>query len=114
MKNNREYCKGLCSERKAKTISKGVVRYQWKQVRDRNEPLDVRVYALAAFRILNVNMKKVSAKIEGKKAGETERRETVAEQDIKQERKEIETMRKEVTVRRRKRPAKRRGFGRRW
>lgn len=114
MKYDREYCKGLCSERKAKTISKGVVRYQWKQARDRNEPLDVRVYALAAFRILNVNMKKVSAKIEGKKAGETERRETVAEQDIKQERQEIETMRKEVTVRRRKRPAKRRGFGRRW
>ena len=47
-----EYFKGLVSEKRVVKIRGGRRITEWKQVRARNEPLDVRVYATAAMEIL--------------------------------------------------------------
>ncbi len=47
-----EYFKGLVSEKRVVKIRGGRRTTEWKQVRARNEPLDVRVYATAAMEIL--------------------------------------------------------------
>ncbi len=59
------YFKGLCSEKKVQKFLKGVSRMEWKKTFTRNEPLDLRVYALAAFRLLNANMKVINKKLNG-------------------------------------------------
>jgi phage terminase large subunit GpA-like protein len=47
-----EFYKGLVSEKRAVKIRAGRRSTEWKQIRARNEPLDVRVYATAAMEIL--------------------------------------------------------------
>jgi phage terminase large subunit GpA-like protein len=47
-----EYFKGLVSEKRVVRIRQGRRTTEWKQIRARNEPLDVRVYATAAMEIL--------------------------------------------------------------
>jgi phage terminase large subunit GpA-like protein len=47
-----EFFKGLVSEKRVPRIRQGRRTMQWKQIRARNEPLDVRVYATAAMEIL--------------------------------------------------------------
>jgi phage terminase large subunit GpA-like protein len=47
-----EYFKGLVSEKRVVKIRAGRRVQEWKQMRARNEPLDVRVYATAAMEIL--------------------------------------------------------------
>ncbi|KMT22997.1 bacteriophage tail assembly protein [Clostridium cylindrosporum DSM 605] len=51
------YFKGLCSEKRVLTHTKGVSSFKWiKKSGRRNEPLDVRNYANAAYEILNPNV----------------------------------------------------------
>ena len=51
------YFKGLTSEIKVVTFSKGQAKIEWKTVGDkRNEPLDIRNYAQAALRIANPDL----------------------------------------------------------
>ncbi len=46
------YFKGLCSEKQVVKERGGRRRREWKQLRERNEPLDCRVYATAAMEML--------------------------------------------------------------
>lgn len=51
-----EYFRQLTAEKIVMKYHKGYARRTWVKIRTRNEALDVRVYAMAAFAILNVNM----------------------------------------------------------
>lgn len=51
-----EYFKSLCSEKKTTKYFKGVATFKWVKKRKRNEGLDLRNYATAAFEILNPNL----------------------------------------------------------
>ena len=51
-----EYFKQLTAEKMVMKYHKGYAKRTWIKTRTRNEALDVRVYAIAAFSILNVNM----------------------------------------------------------
>lgn len=51
-----EYFAQLTAEQIVTRFSKGFRRREWKKVRARNEALDLRVYALAAYTLLNVNV----------------------------------------------------------
>jgi len=51
-----EYFKQLTAEKVVLKYHKGYAKRTWVQTRARNEALDVRVYAISAFAILNVNM----------------------------------------------------------
>lgn len=55
---NRKYFEGLTAERLETRYSKGVAYQVWKKIRDRNEPLDLRVYNTAALEIINPNLEK--------------------------------------------------------
>jgi phage terminase large subunit GpA-like protein len=46
----------LTSEKAVQTYHKGVPKREWRKIRQRNEGLDCRVYALAAVRFLNPRM----------------------------------------------------------
>lgn len=50
---NREYFDGLTAEKLVKRYKQGIPYRVWKKVRERNEPLDLRVYNTAALEILN-------------------------------------------------------------
>ncbi|MBJ6362111.1 phage terminase large subunit family protein [Paenibacillus sp. GCM10012307] len=50
---NAQYFKGLTAEKLQTRYKSGVAYRVWKKVRDRNEPLDLRVYNTAALEILN-------------------------------------------------------------
>ncbi|PAQ15059.1 terminase [Bacillaceae bacterium SAOS 7] len=64
---NQKYFEGLTAE-KLETRFKAGVSYQvWKKVRERNEPLDLRVYNIAALEILNPNLEKEYAVTQKKK-----------------------------------------------
>ena len=94
-----------------KKFVKGIAKMEWKKVRTRNEPLDLRVYALAAFRLLNANMKKISKKING----EPEEVQETAEGEVhimEQEQALVPPQIKKI-----RRPARRKktgGFAKRW
>ena len=51
-----EYFRQLTAEKRVVRYHKGYPKNEWKKTRTRNEALDVRVYAIAALAILNVNM----------------------------------------------------------
>ena len=51
-----EYFAQLTAEQIVTRFSKGFRRREWRKVRARNESLDLRVYALAAYKLLNVNV----------------------------------------------------------
>lgn len=53
-----EYFKGLSSEKLETRYRQGIAYQIWKKIRDRNEPLDLRVYNTAALEILNPNLEK--------------------------------------------------------
>jgi len=57
-----EYFEQLTAEQIVTKFSKGFRKREWKKTRARNEALDLRVYALAAFAIANINMKALSQK----------------------------------------------------
>ena len=54
-----EYFHQLTAERLQTRVVKGFQVREWHKTRDRNEALDCRVYALAALKILNPNIKKL-------------------------------------------------------
>lgn len=54
-----EYFKQLTAEKQVTRYHKGFPKREWIKTRTRNEALDVRVYAIAALSILNVNMDSV-------------------------------------------------------
>lgn len=51
-----EYFKQLTAEKVVMKYHKGYAKRSWVKTRTRNEALDVRIYAIAAFSVLNVNM----------------------------------------------------------
>ncbi|OLS34207.1 terminase [Alkalihalophilus pseudofirmus] len=53
---NLDYFKGLTAEKMVKRFRNGVAYFAWKKTRERNEPLDLRVYNTAALEILNPNL----------------------------------------------------------
>jgi phage terminase large subunit GpA-like protein len=59
-----EFFLQLTSERLIKRYVKGIPRMEFKQLRQRNEALDLMVYNLAAFRSLNANMSIIQKKLE--------------------------------------------------
>lgn len=53
------YFKGLTSEKRVNVVKRGIRKTEWKIISGRrNEPLDLRNYALAALRIANPNLEK--------------------------------------------------------
>jgi len=62
---DRDYFKGLISERKVIKKHKGVKRVYWETVSEhvRNEPLDLRNYAMAAMRVLNPNFEMLEQRL---------------------------------------------------
>ena len=58
--NSDEYFRMLTSEKKVTRYFKGRPRREWIKIRQRNEALDCRVYATAAFGILNINIDAVA------------------------------------------------------
>lgn len=61
------YFNGLISERLVPVKSKGQTKWQWEKIpgHNRNEALDCRNYALAAFRILNPDMQAIEQRLKG-------------------------------------------------
>lgn len=58
-----EYFKQLTAEKIIKRFHKGFVRREWVKTRARNETLDLRAYALAAYEILNIrDLSKIAKK----------------------------------------------------
>lgn len=53
---DREYFDGLTAEKLVTRYLRGFPVREWKKTRERNEPLDCRVYAMAALKILRPNM----------------------------------------------------------
>jgi phage terminase large subunit GpA-like protein len=56
MERDEEYFKQLTAEKVATRYHKGFARQEFVKTRPRNEALDVRVYAMAALALLNVNL----------------------------------------------------------
>lgn len=61
-----EYFEQLTAERVVTKYSRGFPVRVWEKVKKRNEALDRRVYAMAAFEIANVNMEAVERRLHGK------------------------------------------------
>ena len=57
---DREYFLQLTAEKQVTRFSKGVARREWVKTRARNEALDCTVYALAAMKMLNVDLEKLT------------------------------------------------------
>lgn len=55
---NANYFLGLTAERLETRYERGVAYKVWRKVRQRNEPLDLRVYNIAALEIINPNLEK--------------------------------------------------------
>ncbi|MBG9548397.1 phage terminase large subunit family protein [Cytobacillus firmus] len=55
---NEDYFKGLTAERLETRYENGIPYQVWKKIRARNEPLDLRVYNIAALEILNPNLER--------------------------------------------------------
>jgi phage terminase large subunit GpA-like protein len=57
------YFKGLTAEKLITKYDKGFPRKEWHKIRERNEPLDCRVYAYAAMKILNPDFDAIQARV---------------------------------------------------
>ena len=55
-----EYFKQLTAEKCVTRFHKGFARREWIKMRPRNEALDCRVYAIAAYAILNLNINRLA------------------------------------------------------
>lgn len=60
---DRSYFLGLASEQRRITQKAGKLKIEWVNVRNRNEPLDCRVYASAALEILSVDLDALAARL---------------------------------------------------
>ena len=85
------YFKGLTAEKLITKYDKGFPRKEWHKIRERNEPLDCRVYAYAAMKILNPDFDAIQAR-------------------LSQYKKPIETQSQKQPVKRARRKMKMRGF----
>jgi phage terminase large subunit GpA-like protein len=61
-----EYFRQLTAEQLVSRYHKGFLRREWQKIRPRNEALDCRVYALAAYSLLNANMNLIADKIQSR------------------------------------------------
>jgi len=61
-----EYFRQLTAEQLVSRYHKGFLRREWQKIRPRNEALDCRVYALAAYSLLNANMNLVADKLQSR------------------------------------------------
>lgn len=68
-KRDDEYFRQLTAEKQVIRYHKGFPTRTWIKTRTRNEALDVRVYAIAAFHILNVNMDSIVRRFYANVAG---------------------------------------------
>ena len=68
------YFEGLLSEKLVQKTTNGRTRWAWEKIAEhiRNEPLDCRVYALAAFRVLDPDLEAVATRLRAATAGEQE------------------------------------------
>lgn len=77
MKRDEEYFRQLTAEKQVIKYHKGYPARTWIKTRTRNEALDVRVYAISAFHILNVNIDSVArrfyANVSEKSGGDTQK-----------------------------------------
>ena len=64
MERDEEYFRQLTGEKIVTKYSQGRAKRTWIKTRARNEALDVRVYALGAFSLLNTNINPVAQRIE--------------------------------------------------
>jgi phage terminase large subunit GpA-like protein len=66
------YFEGLLSEKLVQKTTNGRTRWAWEKISEhiRNEPLDCRVYALAAFRVLDPDLEAVAARLRAATTGE--------------------------------------------
>ncbi len=62
-----EYFKQLTAEKQMIRYHKGFPSRVWVKTRTRNEALDVRVYAMAALSLLNVNLTSLAKQMEHRK-----------------------------------------------
>jgi phage terminase large subunit GpA-like protein len=58
-----EYFRQLTAEKLVTRYHKGFARREWVKIRPRNEALDVRVYAMAALGILNLNVNAIADRV---------------------------------------------------
>jgi phage terminase large subunit GpA-like protein len=77
MKATADYFRGITAEKAVTRHRNGFPFREWVKVRERNEPVDCRVYAMAALEILNCNLDKLVrnlarrvVRVEDKAAGE--------------------------------------------
>jgi len=63
-----EYFRQLTAEQRIERYHKGYTRREWRKIRPRNEALDCRVYALAAYALLNLNINQLANRLEAPKA----------------------------------------------
>lgn len=61
-----EYFRQITAEQLVSRYHKGFLRREWQKIRPRNEALDCRVYALAAYSLLNANMNLVADKLQSR------------------------------------------------
>jgi len=66
MERDEEYFEQLTAEKLVKKRRNGIIRSEWVKTRERNEALDVRVYAYAALLLSGVDLDKYSIKPESK------------------------------------------------
>ena len=69
---NSQYFEGLLSEKLVQKTTNGRTRWAWEKIAEhiRNEPLDCRVYALAAFRVLDPDLDAVAARLRAATTGD--------------------------------------------
>lgn len=70
-----EYFRQLTAEKIVTKYVQGRTKRAWIKTRTRNEALDVRVYALAAFALMNTNINRVAKRFENQPITETEKNE---------------------------------------
>jgi phage terminase large subunit GpA-like protein len=67
-----EYFKQLTAEKIKTRYHKGFAKREFVKMRQRNEALDVRVYAMAAFNLMNVNLQSLARKFQSRMEAEPE------------------------------------------
>ena len=70
-----EYFEQLTAEKAVTKVRNGVKSRVWQKTRARNEALDVRVYALAAFVNLNANLDQLAKSLKAKSVDESKPKE---------------------------------------
>jgi phage terminase large subunit GpA-like protein len=93
-----EYFRQLTAEKKVTRYVKGFPRSEWVKTRARNEALDVRCYAVAAYAALNTNINKVAERLR------------LRADQLKGETATEETPKREASVVRSRRPKRRGGY----